>query len=284
VRYLAGGAVAGWRADPPPGPDEEDLLQILADAGAAATARAGLTVAKADAEARARTEDLRNALLSSISHDLRTPLAAVLASASSLQEFGDKFDAKTRHDLTATIQEEAERLNAFVTNLLNMTRLESGALDPASAAFDLAEVVERVRKRFDRLRGTRKIGCKLGVGAGVAMGDPVLFEVALANVLENAIRYSPDGGAIALVSAVEAGLVVVRVTDEGPGVPEAELPNLFDKFYRGSQAKRLPGTGLGLSIVRGVMHGMGGQASAQLRADGPSGLVVSLALPAGQAA
>jgi two-component system sensor histidine kinase KdpD len=122
------------------------------------------------------------------------------------------------------------------------------------------------------------------VGAGVALGDPVLFEVALANVLENAIRYSPDGAAIALVSAAEAGQVVVRVTDEGPGVPEAELPKLFDKFYRGSQAKRMPGTGLGLSIVRGVMQGMGGQASAQLRADGPSGLVVSLALPAGQTA
>ncbi|MGZ6049321.1 MAG: sensor histidine kinase, partial [Phenylobacterium sp.] len=260
VRYLAGGAVAGWRAEPPPGPDEENLLQILADAGAAATARAGLTVAKADAEARARTEDLRNALLSSISHDLRTPLAAVLASATSLQEFGDKFDAKTRHDLTATIQEEAERLNAFVTNLLNMTRLESGALDPSSAAFDLAEVVERVRKRFERLRGKRKITCKLGEGAGVALGDPVLFEVALANVLENAIRYSPDSGAIALVSLVEGGQVVVKVTDEGPGVPEAELAKLFDKFYRGSAAKRTPGTGLGLSIVRGVMQGMGGKA------------------------
>src|SRR5579859_2158346 len=283
VRYLAGGAVAGWRAEPPPGPDEENLLQILADAGAVATARAGLTVAKADAEARARTEDLRNALLSSISHDLRTPLAAVLASATSLQEFGDKFDAKTRHDLTATIQEEAERLNAFVTNLLNMTRLESGALDPASTAFDLAEVIDRTRKRFERLRGKRRIGCKLGEGAGVALGDPVLFEVALANVLENAIRYSPNGGAIELVSFVKDGQVVVQVTDEGPGVPEAELANLFDKFYRGAAAKRMPGTGLGLSIVRGVMQGMGGKASAVLRADGPSGLVVSLALPAARA-
>jgi two-component system sensor histidine kinase KdpD len=282
VRYLAGGSVAGWRAEPAPGPDEENLLQILADAGAAATARAGLTVAKADAEARARTEDLRNALLSSISHDLRTPLAAVLASASSLQEFGDRFDAKTRHDLTATIQEEAERLNAFVTNLLNMTRLEAGALHPSSTAFDLAEVVDRTRKRFERLRGKRKIACTLGAGAGVALGDPVLFEVALANVLENSIRYSPDGGAISLVSFVDGVQVVVQVTDEGPGVPQAELPNLFDKFYRGAAAKRMPGTGLGLSIVRGVMQGMGGQASAVLRTDGPSGLVVSLALPAGQ--
>jgi two-component system sensor histidine kinase KdpD len=233
----------------------------------------------AAAAARARTEDLRNALLSSISHDLRTPLAAVLASASSLQEFGEQFDAKTRRDLIDTIQEEAERLNAFVTNLLNMTRLEAGGLDAQSDAFDLSEVVDRTRKRFERLRGKRTIACALGEDARRAVGDPVLFEVALANVLENAVRYSPDGATIQLSSARRDGQVVVQVADEGPGVPAGELGKLFDKFYRGSGAKRLPGTGLGLSIVRGVMQGMGGQASAALRADA-SGLVVSLSLPA----
>ena len=280
VRRLNGGGVAGWRADPAPGLEEEDLLQILADAGAAATARAQLAVGKAGAEARARTEDLRNALLSSISHDLRTPLAAVLASATSLQQFGDKFDAQTRHDLTTTIQEEAERLNAFVTNLLHMTRLESGALDAHSAAFDLAEVIDRTRRRFERLRAQRKISVALGEGAGLAVGDPVLFEVALANVLENAIRYSPPQSAISLSSVLEDGFVVVRVADEGPGVEAGELPRLFEKFYRGSSAKRTPGTGLGLSIVRGVMQGMGGQAEAALRKDATSGLVLSLTLPA----
>ena len=289
LRLLAEGSVAGWWADPAPVPEEEDLLQILADVGAAASARAQLAVGMADAEARARTEDLRNALLSSISHDLRTPLAAVLASATSLQEFGDQFDAKTRRDLTATIQEEAERLNAFVTNLLNMTRLESGALDAATAAFDLAEVVDRTRRRFERLRGGREITCALGEGAGVAMGDPVLFEVALANVLENAVRYSPDGTTIALSSFLREGQgdgegeVVVQVVDQGPGVTEGELAKLFDKFYRGQAAKRTPGTGLGLSIVRGVMQGMGGRATAALRSDAPSGLVLSLILPAAKA-
>ncbi len=279
LQVLAGGGVAGWRADPPLREDEESLVQILADAGAVAIARAELAVGKAEVEARARTEDLRNALLSSISHDLRTPLAAVLASASSLQEFGDKFDAKTRRDLTDTIQEEAERLNAFVSNLLNMTRLEGGALSVDCAPFDLAETVERTRKRFERLRGKRTITCSLCEGARSAVGDPVLFDVALGNVLENAIRYSPDGAAIALSSVLRDGQVVVQVADEGPGVPAGELGKLFDKFYRGSGAKRTSGTGLGLSIVRGVMQGMGGQANAALRADA-SGLVVSLSLPA----
>jgi len=279
TRALAGGGVAGWCAEPALSEDEESLLQILADAGAAAIARARLAVAKADAEARARTEDLRNALLSSISHDLRTPLAAVLASASSLQEFGDKFDAGTRADLVSTIQEEAERLNAFVTNLLNMTRLEAGALSTHNAAFDVSEVVERTKKRFDRVRGQRRIECELPETARHAVGDPVLFEVALGNVLENAVRYSPDGGTITVGSARAGDQVVVKVADEGPGVASAELPKLFDKFYRGSGAKRLPGTGLGLSIVRGVMQGMGGEAGAHLRR-GKSGLVVSLSLPA----
>ena len=278
LRALAGGGVAGWRVEPPLDDEGESLVQILADAGAAAIARAVVAQGKAEAEARARTEDLRNALLSSISHDLRTPLAAVLASASSLQEFGDKFDAKTRADLVSTIQEETERLNLFVTNLLNMTRLEAGALATRNAAFDVVEVVDRTKKRFERTRGHRRIDCKLVETARHAVGDPVLFEVALGNVLENAVRYSPDGGVILVGSTRRNGKVVVHVADQGPGVAPAELPKLFDKFYRGAGAKRLPGTGLGLSIVRGVMQGMGGEVAAQLRRKG--GLVVSLSLPA----
>ena len=281
LRRLAEGGAVGWTAEVRPEPAEEALLHILADAGAAAIARAQLAAAKAEAETRAKTEDLRNALLSSISHDLRTPLAAVLASATALQEFGDKFDAKTRRDLTNTIQEEAERLNAFVTNLLNMTRLEAGALDARRAPFDLAEVVDRTRRRFDRLKGSRNITWSLGQGAGRAVGDPMLFEVALANVLENAMRYSPDGGVVAMASVRRGDEVVLMVSDQGPGVEAGELERLFDKFYRGSSAKRTPGTGLGLSIVRGVMQGMGGSAFAEIRRDAASGLAVSLSLPAG---
>ncbi len=284
LRRLAGEGAAGWTSEEPPEPEEEALLQILADAGSAAIARAQLAVAKSEAEARARTEDLRNALLSSISHDLRTPLAAVLASATSLTEFGERFDAQTRRDLTMTIQEEAERLNASVTNLLNMTRLEAGALDARNTPFDLAEVVDRTRQRFARMRGGRAISCAMAEGATVAVGDPVLFEVALANVLENAMRYSPEGGPIAVTSERRGGEVVVAVSDEGPGVPARELGRLFEKFYRGASAKRIAGTGLGLSIVRGVMQGMGGTATAEIRRDAASGLVVSLALPAETAA
>lgn len=280
MRRLADDGVAGWESHERPDPEKQALLQILADAGAAALARARLAAAKAEAEARARTEDLRNALLSSISHDLRTPLAAVLASATSLTEFGERFDAATRRELTETIQEEAERLNASVTNLLNMTRLEAGALNARRTAFDLAEVVERTRRRFVRMRGAGAITWDAGEGAATAVGDPMLFEVALANVLENAIRYGPAGGPIAISSTRRAGQVVVVVRDEGPGVAAKELDRLFDKFFRGASPQRTAGTGLGLSIVRGVMQGMGGSATAANRDDGASGLMVSLALPA----
>jgi two-component system sensor histidine kinase KdpD len=279
LRSLGKGGVAGWTSDEASEPGEEALVEILADAGAAAVSRAELARAKSEAEARARTEDLRNALLSSISHDLRTPLAAVLASATSLQEFGDRFDAGTRRDLVTTIQEEAERLNAFVSNLLNMTRLEAGALDAHRAPFDLGEVVERTRMRFERMRGGRIITWRAGDAADQAVGDPVLFEVALGNVLENAVRYSPEGATISMASARRDGEVVVTVADEGPGASVDELERLFDKFYRGAGAKHLSGTGLGLSIVRGVMQGMGGSVKAEIRADATSGLVVSLALP-----
>ena len=280
LRSLGEAGVAGWRTYAALEPADQALLQILTDSGAIAIARSKLATAKADEETRSRTEDLRNALLSSISHDLRTPLAAVLASATALQEFGDRFDAKTRRDLTNTIQEEAERLNAFVTNLLNMTKLESGALDARRAPFDLSELVERTRRRFDRVKGERSFRWLPAPEARQAVGDPVLFEVALGNVLENAVRYSPDGSAIILASLRRGCEVVLTVTDSGPGVPPQELPRLFDKFYRGSAAQRTPGTGLGLSIVRGVMQGMGGAVHAGPRPDGAAGLVVSLSLPA----
>src|SRR4030095_12852767 len=129
-------------APPGVGPSAK-LLEIVADTGAAALGRARLVAEKGEAETRARTEDLRNALLSSISHDLRPPLAAIMASASSLQEFGESFDPEVRKDLASTIQEETERLDVFVANLLNMTRLEAGALQIQRTRFSVQEVLRR---------------------------------------------------------------------------------------------------------------------------------------------
>jgi K+-sensing histidine kinase KdpD len=277
----AAGAVLGVAAWRPGGgerlqPDEATLLEILADAGAAAIARARLAAGKAEAETRARTEDLRNALLSSISHDLRTPLAAIMASASSLHEFGETFAPGVRKDLAATIQEETERLDAFVANLLSMTRLEAGGLSVQRIAFSVGEVAERTAARRAALTaGPLTVSIPPDLPEG--LGDPVLFEQALGNVVENALRYGPPGGRVTIRAAVEGTWVAVEVSDDGPGAPPQELERIFEKFFRSSRTAHRPGTGLGLSIARGLLEGMDGSAEARNRPEG--GLQVTLRLP-----
>lgn len=258
--------------------EEQTLLAVLVDTGAAAISRAQLAAGKAEAEARARTEDLRNALLSSISHDLRTPLAAIMASATSLQEFNAAFDSETRQDLLATIREESERLDNVVANLLNMSRLESGALTIRSAAFNVPDVVRRVVERRQRTE-RRTLSLVVDPRTPEAGGDPVLFEQALGNVVDNALRYSPSHAPVGVVVRADEQSVVVEVWDEGPGVPEPERERIFEKFYRSAPSPQVPGTGLGLAITRGLLGAMGGTASVRNRNDGPRGLVVCLELP-----
>lgn len=277
--------VAAWRAHggEPPAEEEMQLVSVLVDQGATAIIRARLTTAQAEVQASARTEQLRNALLSSISHDLRTPLAAILASASSLKEFGDRFPPEVRADLTDTIQEEAERLNLFVANLLSMTRLEGGGLQPQATPFNVVEVVDQLMARMEHRRGGRVLARDAASGDLTAMGDPVLLEQALGNVIENALRFSPDGSTVR-VSLAGGDCVRIQVADEGPGVPEAELERIFEKFFRSSGSRdTTPGTGLGLSIARGLVEATGGHVRARLRTD-RSGLVVALDLPRAEAA
>ena len=273
--------VAAWREDSvrPLGEEDRRLLEILADAGATALDRARLAAAKTEAETRARTEDLRNALLSSISHDLRTPLAAILASATSLQQFGESFDAATRQDLAATIQEEAERMEAFVGNLLNMTRLEAGAVVIHKVAFSVAEVVSRTVQRQNRGGGRIVLAGSL-TGLPEGIGDAALFEQAFANVLENGLRHTPDGAPLSVAGRSEGDRILVEVIDDGPGVAPEALPRIFEKFYRAPAAVQRAGTGLGLSIARGVLEAMDGGIEARNRSDGHTGLHVTITLAA----
>jgi len=277
--------LAAWRSTERMATDDDErLVDVLVDMAGAAIARSRLAGERAEMQARARTEQLRNALLSSISHDLRTPLAAILASASSLREFGDRFDAAVREDLTLTIQEEAERLNRFVGNLLNMTKLESGALSIEGVTFGVGEVIDRVAQRERRRAGERELACLIPAEGLSARGDPILFEQALANVVENAVRFSANGARIDIAGRREDGRVVVEVADEGPGVPAADLPMIFEKFYRSpTTAAAQQGTGLGLSITRGLVEAMGGEVSAEPRPDGRAGLLVAMSLPGARA-
>lgn len=270
--------VAAWKASQPEPRKNDDraLVEVLADTGAAAIARARLARAKSEAETLARTEALRNALLSSISHDLRTPLAAIIASASSLQEFGADFAPEVRRDLAATIQEEAERLNLYVGNLLSMTKLESGALSVQPIAFSLGEVLGRVIRRQEGLH-RRAVDQRIDHGLEV-LADPILLEQALSNIIENAMRYAPADAAVEVSVGSEGRQAIIEIADDGPGVPEGDQERIFEKFYRAPNAART-GTGLGLSIARGLVEGMGGALSARNRSAPGHGLIVTARLP-----
>ncbi len=268
-----------------PAPDESSgLIDILVDLGAAAIARARLSSERSEVQARAGAEQLRAALLSSISHDLRTPLASILASVTSLKEFGPEIPANSREDLLLTIEEEAERLNRFVVNLLNMTKLESGALSIERTATDAVEVLDEIADRYRRRTGTKAIASITDISGATVMADPLLLEQALSNLVENAIRFSPKANSVALTAARQGELVSIEVEDHGPGVSESERERIFEKFYRvGSGPARRQGAGLGLSITKGLIEAMGGTVAAQGRHDGASGLRIVIQLPGADA-
>jgi two-component system sensor histidine kinase KdpD len=280
------GAVV-WRApeNARRGAEAEGLISVLVDLGGAAVARARLSAAKAELEGVTRAEQLRTALLSSVSHDFRTPLAAIMASASSLLEYGNKLEPAVRRDLLENIQEEAERLNRFVANLLNMTRLESGALDVRTEPVPVRETIDRVLRRLERRCGARKLTHLVTTPDLVAEADPVLLEQALTNIAENAIHYTPDGSEVTVWADEVDGAISIEVTDEGEGIPTRDLPRVFDKFYRVAQPRSAAqGAGLGLSIARGLIEAMEGRVTAGGRLDGRKGLNVAVRLRAASAA
>jgi len=275
--------VAVWRdttADEAGAADRDRLVRVLLDLGAAAIARARLGAEKAQVEAIARAEQLRTALLSSISHDFRTPLAAILASSSTLLEFDDKLGADQRRDLAQTVQEEAERLNRFVANLLDMTRLESGALELQCVPVPALEVAMRAAERVGRSKKGPRIAPVAGGADVLVAADPLLLEHILTNLMENAAAFGPAGSAIELGVWRRGGDVEIEVADHGPGVAPAERSRIFEQFYRTAQARQAAqGTGLGLSIAKGLVEAMGGQIRARARPDGQSGLSVVITLP-----
>jgi two-component system sensor histidine kinase KdpD len=223
---------------------------------------------------------LRAALLTSISHDLRTPLASILGSATSLMAQGDALDASTRADLTRNIQDEAERLNRFIGNLLDMTRLESGPLALRTGPVELSDTIGSALRRASRILTGHRTQVILQPELPMLDLDEVLFEQVLFNLLDNAGKYAPAGSLITVKAWQDGGQVVVQVLDEGPGIPVDDLDRVFEKFYRvGGADRRRAGTGLGLAICRGFVEAMHGSISAGNRTD-RSGAVFTMRLPA----
>ena len=260
-------------------PDQRRLLDALMDQGALAIERVQLVEDMDRVQRTAETERLRTALLTSISHDLKTPLASVLGSASTLRDLGDKLSDSEKAELLATIIEESERLNRFIANLLDMTRLESGAVAPKLAPHDLSEIVGSTLQRAAKILRHHTVQLDLGPDVPMVSLDPVLFEQVLFNLLDNAAKYAAPGTTIFIRIARDRDSVVLEVADEGEGIPQADLEHIFDKFYRVQKTDQVrPGTGLGLAISRGFVEAMKGTIVAANRAD-RSGAIFTIRLP-----
>ncbi len=260
-------------------PDQRRLLDALADQAALAIERANLAQDVDKAKIAAETERMRSALLTSISHDLRTPLASIIGAATSLMNYRHSLDEKAQDELLRSIQEEADRLNHFIGNLLDMTRLESGAIAPHLDAVDLTDIVGSAFRRAAKLLARHETRIDLAPDLPMLKLDPVLFEQVLFNLLDNAAKYSPGGMMIEVRARRFGNVVRLEVSDEGEGIPQADLERIFDKFYRVHVGdRRRVGTGLGLAICRGFVEAMNGTIEAGNRQD-RTGAVFTITLP-----
>jgi two-component system, OmpR family, sensor histidine kinase KdpD len=260
-------------------PDQRRLLDALVDQGALAIERVLLVEDMDRVRRTVESDRLRAALLTSISHDLKTPLASVLGSASTLKNFSPNLSEAEKTDLLATIIDESERLNRFIANLLDMTKLESGAIVPNTARHDLGEIVGSALRRAGKILAHHRIRLELQPGLPMLELDAVLFEQVLFNLLDNAAKYAPENTTIALKAWRDGATVALQIIDEGAGIPPLELESVFDKFYRVQKTDHVrAGTGLGLAISRGFVEAMHGTISAANRND-RSGAVLTIRLP-----
>jgi two-component system sensor histidine kinase KdpD len=258
-------------------PDQRQLLAAFAGLVGSALERTRLADEARAASLRAETEQLRSALLSSVSHDLRTPLGVVTGATSALLEPDGPKDDRSRRRLLETAHDEAQRLARLVRNLLDMTRLEAGALKVRKEPQSLEEVVGAALTRLeDRLHG-REVTTDVQDEAHQVPFDPVLIEVVLINLIENAIKYSPPGAPLEVGARVRDGNAEVEVADRGPGVSADHAPRIFDKFFR-VEEREGGGVGLGLAICRGIVAAHGGRIWVDPRPGGGSSFRFTLPL------
>ncbi|WIW45229.1 sensor histidine kinase KdpD [Bradyrhizobium sp. 62B] len=260
-------------------PDQRRLLDALVDQGALAIERVLLVEDMDRVKRTVESERLRSALLTSISHDLKTPLASVLGAASTMRDLAGALSDTEKRDLLATVIDESERLNRFIANLLDMTKLESGAIVPNTALHDLGEIVGSALRRAAKILGSHKVELVLAADLPMLQLDAVLFEQVLFNLLDNAAKYSPPNTTVSIRSRRDRDHIVLEIVDEGAGIPPDELESVFDKFYRVQKGDHVrPGTGLGLAISRGFVEAMRGTISAANRSE-RSGAVLTIRLP-----
>ncbi len=256
--------------------EQRGMLETLAAQAASALERVHLAADAEAASLRAKTEELRSSLLSAVSHDLRTPLAAITGAATTLKDASAPLPEAERSELIGSIVDEAERLERLVGNLLDMTRLESGALEPKREWVPLEELVGSALNRLEAKLAGRPVKVSLAAGLPLLKVDPLLMEQVLINLLENAAKYTPALSPIDIDARVVEDRVVVDVADRGPGIPQGASERVFEKFYRGP-SRGVSGAGLGLPICKGIVEAHGGTIVALDRDGG--GAVFRVALP-----
>jgi two-component system, OmpR family, sensor histidine kinase KdpD len=262
-------------------PDQLHLLESLVSQVALAIERTRLSEEAQQAHVRAETERMRNAILSSVSHDLRTPLATITGAASTLMDEQRTIDSTVRAELSRSIYREADRLDRLLKNLLDMMRIEAGAVQLNKEWHPLDEVVGAGLARLEGRLRDHTVNTRIPANLPLVHVDGVLLEQVVVNLVENAVKYAPAGSTIDISASAGDREVVVEVADRGPGIPSGEETRIFDKFYRGTLARE-GGVGLGLTICRGVMEAHGGRIWAENRSGGGAVLRFAIPLPAQQ--
>jgi two-component system sensor histidine kinase KdpD len=257
-------------------PDQLHQLETFANQTALAIERAQLADEAQQTQVRMETERLRNSLLSSVSHDLRTPLATITGAATTILENGANLNDRTRRGLLESVREEAERLNRLVQNLLEMTRLESGALQLRKEWHPLEEVIGAALGRLAKELADRRVETRVPPDLPLVPIDDVLVEQVLVNLLDNAVKYTPGGSPIRIMATSTGEAITVEVADRGPGLPRGEEDKVFEKFYRGVPGGR--GAGLGLAICQGIVKAHGGNIWAQNLPEGGVAFLFTLPL------
>jgi two-component system, OmpR family, sensor histidine kinase KdpD len=270
------GEIRLWREALAISPSEKRLFQTFASQGALALERAWLAQAESRARVLEESDRLKSAILSSVSHELRTPLSTIKAAASSLRGKEISWDSPARVELVAAIDDEADHLNMLVGNLLDMSRIESGALKPKREWNILSEIVGSVLARMKHLAVDHELEVNVRESLPLVPVDYVQMEQVFTNLVSNSLKYAPANTVVYIRAQVEDESVHVQVNNQGPPVPSEDLERIFDKFYRITAADRVTGTGLGLSICKGIIEAHGGHIWAE---NVPNGLAFNFTLP-----
>lgn len=238
---------------------ETRLLEAYISQGALAIERTRLTRSENKARVLEESDQLKSSLLNSVSHELRSPLAAIKASVSSLRSGTVEWNTSARQDLLATIEEETDELNLLVGNLLDMSRIESGALKPQKRWNSISEIVTGVVTKMRKQLQDHRLEINFPSDLPLVPTDYIMIGQVFTNLISNSIKYAPQKTVIELRADKEKSFLHLQVINQSPSVPEEHLERIFDKFYRVTSADRVTGTGLGLSICKGIVDGHGGR-------------------------